>query len=121
MVWIVNGVLLLLILLIVWWFWLFKPKAKSPAKPHGVVEIVVENGVYSPNAIEAQVGQTLQLQFIRKDPSHCAEQVIFPDFNVSKTLLVNEPTLLSLTPEKAGEFTFSCAMGMYQGRLLVRM
>ena len=85
----------------------------------GIIEITLDNGVYKPNVIQGAVGQTLRLKFIRKDASHCADQVIFDDFNVRQTLSLEQPTEVELKLDKVGEFSFSCAMGMYRGQLIV--
>ncbi|MFE8070236.1 cupredoxin domain-containing protein [Marinobacteraceae bacterium S3BR75-40.1] len=117
MIWIVNGIGLALIVFIVWWFWLWKPKSTQAAG--GAVDITVNDGVYDPGYIETKAGETLTLRFLRKDPSPCAEQVIFHDLDVSETLPVDKPKSISLTPKTPGTYRFSCQMNMYQGTLKV--
>lgn len=55
---IVNSAGLATIALIVWWFWMSKPRARSESgtKP---IEIVVDQGVYTPSRIEVPVGARL--------------------------------------------------------------
>lgn len=108
-----------LIAAIVWWFWLAKPHARR-ATPGGAVEILVEGGAYQPAHIEASLGRPLTLRFTRKDPTPCAEKVIFSDFGVSRDLPVGEAEELVLLPDRRGTFEFTCQMGMYRGRLIVK-
>ena len=104
----------------VWWFLLSKPKAQK-AKVSGEfeeIEIIVDGG-YQPNRIVVYAGQTVRLNFLRKDPSPCVEQVIFPDFHKSQDLSLNQTTTVELTPEKPGKYSFHCGMNMVRGELEV--
>ena len=114
---IVNLIGLSLIGLIVWWFWIKKPQSSKVTSD--VVEIIVENGVYTPSRIEVKLGQAVKLSFLRKDPSPCAEKVVFDELNLSFDLPMNKPILVNLKPEQAGEYAFTCQMKMYVGSLSV--
>jgi len=46
--------------------------------------------------------------------------VLFPDFNQNALLPEEgEQVTLEFTPEKAGEHSFQCQMGMLRGKLIV--
>ena len=113
----VNLIGLSLVAFIIWWFWIKKPQAIKVAS--NAIEIIVDNGVYSPSNIELKLGQTLKLKFLRKDPSPCAEKVIFDELGVSLDLPVNKPAEISIKPEKSGDYVFNCQMKMYIGHLKV--
>lgn len=115
----VNLAGLLTIGLIVWWFWLSKPRARteSGTKP---IEIIVDQGVYTPSRIEVPVGRPIILRFLRKDPSPCAEKVLFNDFGITADLALNESTDVVIIPKEPGEFDFTCQMQMYRGQLVAR-
>ena len=115
---IVNLIGLLLVAFIVWWFWLFKKKS-SVSTEGGVVDIIVDSGVYEPSVIHAKAGEELTLRFIRKDSNPCSEKVLFNDLDVSADLPIGTPYPLTFTPEQKGEFEFACQMGMYRGKLIV--
>ncbi len=110
-----SGVLLMG--LIVWWFWLSKPRTAHIQT--GSIDIVVDNGVYTPARIEVPAGKPVVLRFMRKDASPCAEKVVFDDFGITRDLPLNEFLEVSLTPDKPGEYEFSCQMRMYRGTLVV--
>jgi len=84
-----------------------------------MLDIVVDSGVYEPAVIHAKAGEKITLRFIRKDSSPCAEKVLFNDLDISADLSVDEPYDLTFTPEKKGEFEFTCQMAMYRGKLIV--
>jgi plastocyanin domain-containing protein len=117
--WLVNLSGLALIGLIVWWFWLSHPRARRVlgAEP---IDVLVDNGVYTPARIEVAKGQAVTLRFLRKDASPCAEKVLFDDFQIGRDLPLNRPVEVSVTPEETGEFAFTCQMKMYRGILIVR-
>jgi len=117
MSWIVNCVGIILIALIIWWFFFNK---KTATKVRGdSIDILVHNGVYEPDVIRAHQGQTLQLNFIRKDDNPCSAIVKFADFDTSAELPINQAKTITLSLNKTGEFDFTCQMGMYRGKLIV--
>jgi plastocyanin domain-containing protein len=117
--WLVNVAGVVVIGVIVWWFWLSKPAAQrtEAGRP---IEIIVDNGTYTPARIEVALGRPLTLRFIRKDPSPCAEKVLLDDFNISSDLPMGRPHDISFTPDTPGEHEFTCQMRMYRGSLVVR-
>ena len=114
---VVNLIGLSLIILIVWWFWIKKPQTLKASSNE--LEIIVDNGVYNPSRIEVKLGEKIKLTFLRKDPSPCAEKVIFDELGVSLDLPVNKPAEISIKPEKSGDYVFNCQMKMYIGHLNV--
>jgi plastocyanin domain-containing protein len=117
--WIVNLAGLLLAAAIVWWFWLSAPRARRAAAG-GVIDVLVDGGVYTPARIEVTAGQPVTLRFLRKDPSPCAEKVLFDDLDASADLPVDRQVELTVTPPRAGEYAFTCQMKMYRGTLVAR-
>ena len=113
----VNVAGLVLIGLIVWWFWLSKPKTQRAAS--GVIDVIVEGGVYVPARIEVVAGQPVTLRFLRKDPSPCAEKVLFDELGIAADLPIGQPVEFTITPKMPGEYAFTCQMQMYRGTLAV--
>ena len=118
MIW-ANLIGFVLIVLVIWWFWLWKPKSAAKVSK-GTVKVIVNNGVYSPAVIEAKARSSLTLQFLRKDKTPCSSTVIFDDFGISAELPINKKTHVVLELKESGEFEFTCQMGMYRGRLVVK-
>lgn len=114
----VNIAGLVLIGLIVWWFWLSKPKTQRAAS--GVIDVLVEGGVYTPARIEVAASQPVTLRFLRRDPSPCAEKVLFDDLGIAADLPIGQPVELTVTPKEPGEYAFTCQMQMYRGMLVAR-
>jgi plastocyanin domain-containing protein len=117
--WAVNLGGLVLIALIVWWFWLSGPKAVR-VDDERPIDILVEDGVYSPARIEVASGKPVSLRFLRKDASPCAEKVVFPELNLSADLPVGKTKVLTLPAIRPGEYEFTCQMRMYRGQLVAR-
>jgi len=107
----------IVILLIVWWFWLSRPRAIQ--QTGDVVDVLVDNGVYTPAHIEAAQGRSLTLRFLRKDASPCAEKVIFSELGIAADLPLGQATEISIPTTRAGSFDFTCQMQMYRGKLTI--
>ena len=116
---ILNLIGVCLIAFVIWWFWLSK-KHVPTINVKDIVEIQVKDGVYQPAQTHSIVGQKIILRFTRIDPTPCAEVVIFNQLNISKQLPLNEPTDIVITPKQTGEYEFTCQMGMYRGKLIIR-
>ena len=106
-----------LIALIVWWFWLYKPAAAAASEGPGV--IVVQNGLYQPARLQLPAGQSIVLKFLRKDASPCAATLLFPDFEISEELPLDQEKPIQLPAMQAGEYPFHCQMQMYRGTVVV--
>ncbi len=99
-----------------WWFMFSKTKFQKAQIKQGIQEVdILVDGGYTPDRIEVRAGEPVKLNFFRKDPSSCLEQVLLPDFNKALDLAVNQTTSVEIMPEKPGEYTFTCGMNMYRG------
>lgn len=117
---IINFLGIFLIIFIIAWFWLATfIKTKSAKTSSGIIDIVVDNGVYTPSLVKVSNGEKIQLRFYRKDPSPCAEWVMFQKLDRGEQLPINKPHLIELKNIKPGEYDFTCQMNMYQGKLIV--
>jgi plastocyanin domain-containing protein len=84
----------------------------------GDLRIWVDGG-YEPDTVVAQQGRPVRITFRREDSSPCSERVVFADFGIDAFLPRHEDVTVELCPEHAGEYEFTCAMGMLRGRLTV--
>lgn len=99
-----------------WWFLLSKPKSSSAIAESGIQEITVTvDGGYEPSRIVVQARQPVKLNFDRRDPNSCLEEVRFPDFQITQLLLLNQVTAIEFTPDKPGRYEFTCGMNMFRG------
>ncbi|MFB8788834.1 MAG: cupredoxin domain-containing protein [Potamolinea sp.] len=105
----------------VWWFLLKKPKTKQAQLQAGIQELTVTvDGGYEPNYIVVEAGQPVRLNFFRKDANSCLDEVLLPDFGIATNLPLNTATPVEFTPQKPGEYQFTCGMRMFRGILEVK-
>jgi plastocyanin domain-containing protein len=105
---------------ILWYFFGEREKVAAQVGVSGVQEIkVTVKGGYSPDVIVVKQGKPVRLDFYRDETSSCSEQVIFGDFGIARDLPAYKTTPVEFTPEKPGEFTFTCGMNMLRGKLVV--
>ncbi|MEK7570962.1 MAG: cupredoxin domain-containing protein [Patescibacteria group bacterium] len=102
-----------------YWFFLMKKEEAAIVVKTKRVDIVVEGG-YSPNVISIPKGKQTTLNFIRRDPSSCLEEVVLPDFKIRKYLPLHKTIAISVTPEKEGTYEISCGMNMFHGKIIVQ-
>ena len=101
-----------------YWFFLGK-RDKEVIVSDSSVDIIVEGG-YSPETISIPKGKTTKVNFTRKDPTSCLEEVVLGDFKVRRYLPLNQKVTVELTPKQTGEFTYACGMNMYHGKIIVK-
>jgi plastocyanin domain-containing protein len=109
------------ILWIVWFFFLSERRQVRASSAGGGVQqvrIVVQGG-YSPDVIVVEKGRPVRLEFYRDETASCSDTVVFGDFGISRPLPAFKTTAVEFTPDKTGEFTFTCGMNMLRGKLIV--
>jgi plastocyanin domain-containing protein len=109
-----------LIAWIVWYFWLWKGEAVAAQTGSGgiqEVDVTVKGG-YQPASIVVKAGRPLRLNFTRREASLCGEEVVLPEFGMRAHLPENVSVSVEVTPQKPGEYEFTCGMNMYKGKLI---
>jgi plastocyanin domain-containing protein len=107
---------------IVWYFWLWKGETVSAQSGAGGVQVidVTVKGGYQPAQITAEAGRPIRLNFTRRESTPCGEEVVLPEFGRRAHLPENKTVGIEVTPERPGEYEFTCGMNMYKGKLIVR-
>lgn len=101
-----------------YWFFLMKKEKKALVVEKNSVDIIVKGG-YQPETISIKRGRTTRLNFLRKDSSSCLEDVVLGDFKIKKFLPLNKKVTIEISPQKAGQYNFTCGMGMFHGKIIV--
>ena len=104
------------------WYFLISPSSKVAAAEtrgsHQEVRMVVRGG-YVPNTLVLKRGVPARLVIDRQESGECSEELVIPGVLPKKFLPPFETTVIEFTPEKKGEFTITCGMGMLHGKLVV--
>ena len=110
-----------LIALVLWYFFGEREATAAVVNEAGVQEIdVTVKGGYSPDVIVVDRGRPVRLNFRREETSSCSEQVVLGDFGIARDLPAFKTTPVEFTPDKSGEFPFTCGMNMLHGKLIVQ-
>lgn len=107
------------IICMVFTYWFFLMKREKEVSVEDEIDIIVEGG-YKPEVISVPKGKTTKLNFVRKDPTGCLEEVVLGDFKIRKYLPLNKKVTVEITPQESGEFGFTCGMGMFHGKIIVK-
>lgn len=100
-----------------YWFFLMKKEKEVEVKDEVTIKV---SGGYSPDVIAVPKGKTTKITFFRTDPTECLSDVVLSDFKIKKELPLNQKVTIKITPQKTGEFPFSCGMGMFHGKIIVK-
>ncbi|OHA11903.1 MAG: hypothetical protein A3H69_04750 [Candidatus Sungbacteria bacterium RIFCSPLOWO2_02_FULL_47_9] len=100
-------------------YWFFLAKKEKEVQVSGSIDIAVEGG-YTPEVISIPKGKSVKLNFRRTDSTVCLEEVVLGDFKIRKYLPLNQKVVIEVTPERSGEFIFTCGMNMYHGKIIVK-
>ncbi len=100
-------------------YFFFFGKKEDGVEAKDGLDIIVEGG-YNPANIVLPLNKQTTLNFIRRDSNSCLEEVILSDFKIKKYLPLNEKVSVVVTPVTTGTFPFSCGMGMFHGKIIVK-
>ena len=105
---------------VLWYFFGEREATRASAAQGGVQEVkITVRGGYSPDVVVVKRGVPVRLDFYRDETASCSEQVVFGDFGIARDLPAYKTTPVEFTPDKAGEFTWTCGMNMLRGKLIV--
>jgi sulfite exporter TauE/SafE/copper chaperone CopZ len=67
---------------------------------------------YQPHQFAVALGMPVEWRIDARQASGCGHVIIVPKLRVRKFLSSSEPTVITFTPEEAGDIGFNCGMGM---------
>ncbi len=105
------------------WYFFFaqRPAARAePGNDSGLQQVTIAvRGGYEPAHIRLRRGMPVRLVFDRQETSGCSEEVVIPEFGIRRFLPAFKRTAVEFTPQRAGNYEFTCGMSMLRGRLTV--
>lgn len=105
---------------VLWYFFGEREAVAAQVTDRGVQEVkITVKGGYSPDVVRVKQGRPVRLDFYRDETNSCSEQVIFGDFGIARDLPAFRTTVVEFTPDRPGEFTWTCGMNMLRGKLVV--
>ena len=93
-------------------------EAWSPQQVQEATIKVTEKG-YEPAELKLRLGVPARVTFVRETNNTCGTEVILPEYDIERALPLDEPVVIEFTPQKSGEFVFTCGMNMLKGRLVI--
>jgi membrane fusion protein, heavy metal efflux system len=84
--------------------------------PAPAVQVTVSEKGFVPDHLIVASGQRTRIRFLRTTDKTCAAEVVFPSLSIRRTLPLNQPVDVEITPVK-GELAFACGMGMFKGTI----
>lgn len=81
--------------------------------------VTIDNGMYMPATISVVKGKPVELTFKAGKNPGCGSTVVFKSLKISKEV-GSKPVVVKFTPKQAGTIDFTCGMGMYDGKVIVK-
>ena len=94
--------------------------ARQEAPGPKTVRVSVTQQGFEPSRIEATRGEMLTLVVTRQTDDTCAKEIVFNRGEIRRDLPLHQPVTVQFVPAAAGEYRFSCAMGMYGGIIVAK-
>jgi len=82
--------------------------------------VKITEGGFEPVSLRLRRGVQARITFLRTTDRTCATEVMIRDFGIKRDLPLNQPVVITLTPNQKGEFSFTCGMNMMRGKLIVQ-
>lgn len=83
------------------------------------IDMMITPTGYSPNVIRVKKGVQVELNITNPGDNSCFSTFMMPDFDLNNINLKAGTTNLTFTPDKEGEYTFTCGMNMFKGTVIV--
>lgn len=93
--------------------------AKGRPRVQKLTVRVTQRG-FEPETLRLRRGVQARITFLRTTDQTCATEIVLPDFGIGRSLPLNQPVVITLTPKTKGEFSFTCGMNMMRGKLIVQ-
>ena len=93
-------------------------QVENVGKPQ-IVKMTQDASGYTPNVFTVKVGQKVRWVINSTNPFTCASSIIMREYNINRGLNKGE-NIIEFMPTRVGEFRFSCTMGMYTGKFIVK-
>lgn len=93
-------------------------KNQSVKEPQ-IIRMTQNANGYSPNVFTVKKGRPVKWIITSTNPFTCASSIIMRAYGINRGLKKGE-NIIEFTPTKAGEIKFSCTMGMYTGKFIVK-
>lgn len=92
-----------------------------PKLENGVqkVKIDITNNGYTPKTILVRQNVPVELDLETQETYSCASHFVLNAFDIQAQLEPTERRTVAFTPKELGEYSFSCSMGMYDGKIIV--
>jgi hypothetical protein len=92
----------------------------APVPSPDALRVTITEKGFEPARLLVRAGALARITFVRTTDATCAKEIVIPMLNLKRTLPLNQPVTVELTPQKTGDIEFVCGMGMLRGTIVVQ-
>jgi len=93
-------------------------RAEAASRAQDLDLLVTKEG-FVPSTLRVKSGAPVRLRVTRKVERTCVTEIVMKDFDVKRTLPLDQPVSIVIHPKAKGRHRFSCGMDMVAGVLEV--
>ena len=94
----------------------------TPTTDTRTIGVSVNARGFTPDSLEVETGSVTTLVFTRRVERTCVKRVVVgldAEHSLERDLPIDQPVAITLRFDRAGQLTFSCAMGMRFGSIRI--
>jgi plastocyanin domain-containing protein len=98
------------------------PQASGIAKVEGNVQVIetkLNSGRYSPIIVQKGIPVKWTISASQSDLNGCNEKINIPEYGIENKQLVSGDNIIEFTPDKSGNYIYTCWMGMISSNIKV--
>ncbi len=104
----------------VWCTLSFCTSERNIPAPTNDTNIVISSAGYTPHNFSVNAGAAVTIHLENQDSNNCAQAFTIPELGVEKIVPMGTSQTVTFTaPQKTGQISFMCSMGMYRGTINV--
>lgn len=84
------------------------------------VRVRITKKGFEPKTFTLKPEVPARIVFVRETSESCGTEILLKDYGISRPLPLNKPVVIEFTPQKSGEFRFTCGMDMLRGKIIVQ-
>lgn len=93
--------------------------ADGAGSSSAAIKVVADERGYTPSTITLKRGGPAVIEFTLTTNETCARDVVIPDLDIEKRLVLNVPVSIEIPVKEARTYGFECGMGMDKGTIVV--
>ena len=95
-----------------------KKVSNKISMPINALQLKINANGFAPAILKIQANKATKIAVTRDSRPNCGNKIVIPSLGISRELPLGQTVVIELPAQPAGEFHFTCGMGMYKGAIV---